>query len=111
MKRTSRPGKHVSVGRQAQGALAEIKCQVLLMLDACHSAWGFGQGQKLAQMGPQRPRMTDARLDAGDDYAVAVMWRPWRMKQAEGRDGLACSAWPDSMRGEDTHSGGCRQSL
>jgi WD40 repeat protein len=59
-------------GDELRKAVAEFPCQVLLMLDACHSA-GFGAGGKLANAG-LRPATDDAtRTLTDDDVGVAVM--------------------------------------
>jgi uncharacterized caspase-like protein len=59
-------------GDELRKAVGEFPCQVLLMLDACHSA-GFGEGRKLAQAG-LRPATDDAtRALTEDDVGVAVM--------------------------------------
>ncbi len=59
-------------GDDVRKALAEFPCQVLLMLDACHSA-GFGEGHRLAKAG-LRPATDDAtRALTDDDIGVAVL--------------------------------------
>jgi uncharacterized caspase-like protein len=64
--KTALPGKSLS------GALGEFPCQVLLLLDACHSA-GFGEKGKLRQkqLAPATDDATRALTD--DDIGVAVM--------------------------------------
>ena len=66
--------------------LAEFKCQVLLMLDACHSA-GFGEGKKLSKLG-LKPATDDVARDlTDDDYGVAVMCAAMGHEKAEGKAG------------------------
>lgn len=73
-------------GSDLRKALADYKCQVLLMLDACHAA-GFGQGQKLAKLG-LKPATDDATRDlTEDDCGVAVMCAAMSHEKAEGKAG------------------------
>jgi WD40 repeat protein len=59
-------------GKELREAVAEFPCQVLLMLDACHSA-GFGAGGKIAKAG-LRPATDEAsRTLTDDEIGVAVM--------------------------------------
>ena len=46
-------------GNELRKTLAPFKCQVLLMLDACHSA-GFGEGKKLSKL-KLKPATDDSR--------------------------------------------------
>src|ERR1019366_8240090 len=73
-------------GDELRKSLAEFKCQVLLMLDACHSA-GFGEGKKLAKLGP-KPATDDVTRDlTDDDCGVAVMCAAMGHEKAEGQGG------------------------
>ena len=73
-------------GEMLRKSLAEFKCQVLLMLDACHSA-GFGEGKKLAKMG-LKPATDDVARDlTEDDVGIAVMCAAMVHEKAEGVDG------------------------
>jgi WD40 repeat protein len=73
-------------GDALRKTLAEYKCQVLLMLDACHSA-GFGEGKKLSKLG-MKPATDDVARDlTEDDYGVAVMCAAMGHEKAEGKGG------------------------
>jgi WD40 repeat protein len=73
-------------GDSLRKSLAEFKCQVLLMLDACHSA-GFGEGKKLSKLG-LKPATDDVTRDLTDDeYGVAVMCAAMAHEKAEGIGG------------------------
>jgi hypothetical protein len=73
-------------GNKLRAALAEFKCQVLLMLDACHSA-GFGEGKKLTKLG-LKPATDEATRDLTDDEcAVAVLCAAMAHEKAEGKNG------------------------
>jgi hypothetical protein len=74
-------------GDALRKALAECKCQVLLLLDACHAA-GFGAGKKLANLG-LKPATDDMARDlTEDEYGVAVMCAAMSHEKAEGQGGL-----------------------
>jgi uncharacterized caspase-like protein len=73
-------------GDALRKTLAEYKCQVLLMLDACHSA-GFGEGKKLSKLG-LKPATDDVARDLTDDeFGVAVMCAAMGHEKAEGKGG------------------------
>ncbi len=73
-------------GAQLRQALGEFPCQVLLLLDACHSA-GFGEGRKLAKEN-LRPATDDAtRALTDDDVGVAVMGAAMGNEKAMEKDG------------------------
>jgi WD40 repeat protein len=73
-------------GDALRKSLAEFKCQVLLMLDACHSA-GFGEGKKLSKLG-LKPATDDVARDlTDDDYGVAVLCAAMGHEKAEGQGG------------------------
>jgi uncharacterized caspase-like protein len=73
-------------GSALRKSLSEYKCQVLLMLDACHAA-GFGQGQKLARLG-MKPATDDLARDlTEDECGVAVMCAAMGHEKAEGKAG------------------------
>ncbi len=73
-------------GTSLRKELKEYKCQVLLMLDACHSA-GFGAGRKLSKLG-LKPATDDATRDlTDDDVGVAVMCAAMAHEKAEGAGG------------------------
>jgi hypothetical protein len=69
---TQQLAKTALSGDDLRKALGEFPCQVLLMLDACHSA-GFGEGGKLRKQN-LRPATDDAtRALTDDEIGVAVM--------------------------------------
>ena len=73
-------------GHDLRKHLGEFKCQVLLMLDACHAA-DFGAGQKLAKLG-MKPAADDAARDLTDnEIGVAVMCAAMGYEKAEGKAG------------------------
>jgi uncharacterized caspase-like protein len=73
-------------GTDLRKALGEFPCQMLLMLDACHSA-GFGERRKLTQSG-LRPATDDAtRALTDDDIGVAVMCAAMGHEKAQEKDG------------------------
>jgi hypothetical protein len=73
-------------GDTLRKTLGQYKCQVLLMLDACHSA-GFDAGKKLSKLG-LRPATDDATRDLTDDECgVAVMCAAMAHEKAEGQGG------------------------
>jgi hypothetical protein len=73
-------------GADLRKSLNDYKCQVLLMLDACHSA-GFGEGKKLAKLG-MKPATDDVARDLTDDeIGIAVMCAAMAHEKAEGQGG------------------------
>lgn len=73
-------------GDELRKSLSEFPCQVLLMLDACHSA-GFGEGKKLAKVG-LKPATDDVARDlTEDDCGIAVMCAAMSHEKAEGQGG------------------------
>jgi WD40 repeat protein len=85
-------------GDALRKSLAEYKCQVLLIMDACHSA-GFGQGKKLATLG-LKPATDDVARDlTEDEFGVAVMCAAMGHEKAEetGGHGLFTQAMLDAL--------------
>jgi WD40 repeat protein len=73
-------------GDDLRKELQGMPCQVLLMLDACHSA-GFGQGKPLAKEG-LRPATDDAARELADDeVGVAVLCAAMGHEKAEEKSG------------------------
>jgi WD40 repeat protein len=73
-------------GDDLRRELAEFKCQVFLMLDACHAA-GFGEGKRLSKLG-LKPATDDVTRDlTDDDCGVAVMCAAMGYEKAEGQGG------------------------
>jgi uncharacterized caspase-like protein len=73
-------------GADLRAGLSEFPCQVLLLLDACHSA-GFGEGRKLKQAN-LRPATDDAtRTLTDDEVAVAVMCAAMGNEKAQEKGG------------------------
>jgi hypothetical protein len=84
-------------GDALRKALAEYKCQVLLMMDSCY-AGSFDQGAKLAKSG-LAPATDDATRDLTDESCgVAVLCAARGHEKAEGKDDMGCSRVPCSMR-------------
>src|SRR5262249_33431337 len=73
-------------GSKLRKELKEYKCQVLLMMDACHSN-GFGAGKKLTKLGLKPATEEAARSLTEDDCGVAVMAAAMANEQAEGIGG------------------------
>jgi WD40 repeat protein len=74
-------------GDELRKTLSEYKCQVLLLLDACHAA-GFGAGKKLSKRG-LRPATDDLARDLTEnDCGVAVMCAAMGHEKAEGVAGF-----------------------
>jgi WD40 repeat protein len=87
-------------GDELRKAVAEFPCQVLLMLDACHSA-GFGADQKLTKTG-LRPATDDAtRMLTDDDVGVAVMCAAMGTEKAieKEKHGLFTQAVLEALEG------------
>jgi WD40 repeat protein len=73
-------------GDTLRKALAEYKCQVLLMMDSCYAGF-FDQGAKLAKSG-LAPATDDATRDLTDEgCGVAVLCAARDHEKAEGKDG------------------------
>jgi WD40 repeat protein len=73
-------------GKELADELKSLGSQVLLILDACHSA-GFGEKGKLSAQG-LRPATDDAtRTLSDDDVGVAVMCAAMGNEKAQERDG------------------------
>jgi uncharacterized caspase-like protein len=73
-------------GANLRKSLSGFKCQVLLMLDACHSA-GFGEGKKLTTLGVKSATDDVVRDLTDDDYGIAVMCAAMGHEKAEGTAG------------------------
>jgi WD40 repeat protein len=85
-------------GDDLRKELSNFKCQVLLMLDACHAA-GFGPGKKLTKLG-LKPAVDDVVRDFTDDeYGIAVLCAAMAHEKATeiGGHGLFTRAVLDAL--------------